>query len=411
MKAETIRKVDVWIGKPLCWLLTRWRKFTEIDEQVPARPKKILLFKMTEQGATVLAWRAMQRAIEMVGRENVYFWVFAENRPILDMMGMIPRENVIAIDASSLWSAARDVIKSLGRIRQLGIDATVDMEFFARSSAVLGYLTGAKMRAGLHRFTTEGPYRGDLMTHRVEHNPYLHVSMAYLVLVESLLRDPRERPLAKMPVPDLDLSPPKLEISQEDVQRVQMILQETGGYVPSGPIVLLNPNASDMLPLRRWESSRFIELARKILEENAGATVVFTGGKGEREGAEKLASEVGSHRCISLAGKTALRELFALYSISRVLVTNDSGPGHFSSLTDIHAIVLFGPETPKVFGPIGKNALPVWTGIACSPCVNAMNHRVSPCNNNVCMQMITVEQVYRLVKRTLNSCTELPPPV
>jgi ADP-heptose:LPS heptosyltransferase len=403
MKAETIRKVDVWIGKPLCWLLTRWRKFTEMDKALNDKPRKILLIKMTEQGATVLAWRAMERAIQMVGRENVYFWVFEENRPILDMMGMIPPENVIAINSGSLGSAGRDVIASLLKIRLLGIDATVDMEFFARSSAVLGYLTGAKKRVGLHRFTTEGPYRGDLMTHRVEHNPYLHVSMAYLVLVECLLRDPRETPMAKMAVPELDLQPPKLVIRKEDVEGVQEVLRVTGGYLPSGPIVLLNPNASDMLPLRRWESSRFVELARRILGEFPEATVLFTGGKRESEAAEQLAQEVESNRCFCVAGKTTLRQLFALYSISKVLVTNDSGPGHFSSLTDIAAIVLFGPETPRVFGPVGRNARAVWAGIACSPCVNAMNHRVSPCNNNVCMQMIGVEQVYRMVKTAITT--------
>ena len=385
----------------MCWLLTRWRKFTALDGDANEKPTKILLIKMTEQGATVLAWRAMERAIHMVAGENVYFWVFEENRPILDMMAMIPPENVIAIDAKSLWSAARDVIGSILKIRRLGIDATVDMEFFARSSAVLGYLTGAKTRVGLHRFTTEGPYRGDLMTHRVEHNPYLHVSMAYLVLVECLLRDPRETPMPKMAVPEMDLQPPKLAIREDDVKSVREVLRNVGGYIPIGPIVLLNPNASDMLPLRRWESARFVELARRILSEFADSTIVFTGGKSERDAAEKLAEEIGSDRCFCVAGKTTLRELFALYSISKVLVTNDSGPGHFSALTDIAAIVLFGPETPRVFGPVGHNARSVWAGIACSPCVNAMNHRVSPCDNNVCMQMIAVEQVYGLVRDVL----------
>ena len=38
--------------------------------------QKILLIKMIEQGATVLAYRAIERAVEMVGRENVYFMGF-----------------------------------------------------------------------------------------------------------------------------------------------------------------------------------------------------------------------------------------------------------------------------------------------------------------------------------------------
>jgi hypothetical protein len=31
-----------------------------------------------------------------------------------------------------------------------------------------------------------------------------------------------------------------------------------------------------------------------------------------------------------------------------------------------------------------------------------MNHRFSPCNNNVCMQMISVDQVYELVRGRLD---------
>ena len=33
----------------------------------------------------------------------------------------------------------------------------------------------------------------------------------------------------------------------------------------AGPIVVLNPNASDLLPLRKWETARFGELATRIL--------------------------------------------------------------------------------------------------------------------------------------------------
>ena len=82
-----------------------------------------------------------------------------------------------------------------------------------------------------------------------------------------------------------------------------------------------------------------------------------------------------------------------------VLVTNDSGPGHFSSMTDITSIVLFGPETPDVFGPLGPHTHVVRSNLACSPCVNVYNHRFSPCTNNVCMQQIEVDEVYQTGRR------------
>jgi hypothetical protein len=39
-------------------------------------------------------------------------------------------------------------------------------------------------------------------------------------------------------------------------------------------------------------------------------------------------------------------------------------------------------------------AIALWAGIACSPCANAYNNRQSVCRNNLCMQAITVDDVF-----------------
>jgi ADP-heptose:LPS heptosyltransferase len=93
-------------------------------------------------------------------------------------------------------------------------------------------------------------------------------------------------------------------------------------------------------------------------------------------------------------------ELPALYHLAHVMVTNDSGPGHFSSVTPLPTIVLFGPETPALYGSLGKS-IPIFAGLACSPCVSAANHRKTPCTNNLCMQAITVPQVMSAMKKWL----------
>ena len=120
-----------------------------------------------------------------------------------------------------------------------------------------------------------------------------------------------------------------------------------------------------------------------------------------RVAAEAIAARRSVPSAISLPAQTTLRELIVLYAMADVLVTNDSGPGHFSSLTDITSVVLFGPETPAVFGPLAPNAHVLRADIACSPCVNPFNHRFSPCNDHVCMRMITVDMVYERVHQRL----------
>jgi ADP-heptose:LPS heptosyltransferase len=347
-----------------------------------------------------LAYRAIKRAVEKVGKENVYFWVFRENRFILDLLDLVPRENVLVIRTNRALILFYDLLRTAWTARRLGIDATVDMEFFSRASAILAFLTGARHRVGLHGFTSEGPYRGDLLTHRVQYNPFLHVAAAYDLLVQTLDRDPKEVPLPKMIDPAEDYSPPLFIPQEEEVQKVQGTLDRLAGRTVDRPIVLLNPNASDLLPLRRWPTDRFIELGRTIIANHPEVTLAITGAPEEADAARAIAAQIAP-TVLTLAGETTLHGLIVLYTIADVLVTNDSGPGHFSSMTNIASIVLFGPETPMVFGPLGRHTHVVRTDIACSPCVNAFNHRFSPCNNNVCMQMIEVDNVYRLVSEQL----------
>jgi ADP-heptose:LPS heptosyltransferase len=280
------------------------------------------------------------------------------------------------------------------------------MEFFSRASAVLAFLTGAQRRVGLHRFTSEGPYRGDLLTHRVQYSPYQHTAAAYYLLIETLRADTRQVPLPKLPQPAIDFSPEPFQPSEQEVITVQATLDRLAGAPVRRPIVLLNPNASDLLPLRKWATERFIELGQRIAAEHPDVTLAITGAPSEAEPAQRIAAAI-SPQVLCLAGHTALRELIVLYTMADILVTNDSGPGHFASMTPISSIVLFGPETPALFGPLGRNTEVVWSRLTCSPCVNAFNHRFSPCNDNVCMQEITVDQVYDLVGQRLGRAPKL----
>ena len=394
MRATTIRFLDYWLGVPACAFLTVVRSIAGRTEA--RKPERLLFLKFIEQGATVLAQDAIARATRAVGRENVFFCVFESNRAILDVIGTVPSTNIICIRDQSLSTFVVDFLTAAMAIRHHRIDTVIDMEFFSRASAIFAFLTGAATRVGLHRFTGELPYRGNLMTHRIQYLPQLHISMQYSILVEAAFHDPLDEPLLKIPLEHIRStsiqSPPTFTPTSDEVAGMRARL----GAV-TGPIVVLNPNASDLLPLRKWETSRFGELATRILHTYPGALVVLTGAPSEQAIAEALCRSLASPRVISVAGRTSLRELLTLYTLATVLVTNDSGPGHFASLTPVHAIVLFGPETPRLFGPLAPATTVIWKELACSPCVSVFNHRLSPCRNNVCMQSITVDEVFDAV--------------
>ena len=94
-----------------------------------------------------------------------------------------------------------------------------------------------------------------------------------------------------------------------------------------------------------------------------------------------MCARTGSDRCINFAGAMSQEQLPALYTLALLMVTNDSGPGHFAAVTRMPTFVLFGPETPALYGPLG-NTTPIFAGLACSPCVSAANHRKTPCVDN-----------------------------
>src|SRR6266481_8045307 len=272
----TLQRTDRWVGVPLCAILTLLRRIFEcVRRPGPHQVRRILFVKFAEQGSTVLAYPAIRRAIDMVGPENVYFVVFEDNRFILDAMDVIPEGNVITIATHSLFGFTLSTLRSVHRVRKIRVDAVIDMEFFTRFSAMLTFATGAKTRVGFHTFFGDGPYRGDLMTHRLLYNPHLHTSQMFEAMVEALTRDPAM-------LPTFDFKPPatqpfaKFNPAPGEAAEVDALLQRENPQIGSAPLILLNPNASDLLPLRRWPPGRYIELARRLLERYPDLFIGFT---------------------------------------------------------------------------------------------------------------------------------------
>jgi ADP-heptose:LPS heptosyltransferase len=174
------------------------------------------------------------------------------------------------------------------------------------------------------------------------------------------------------------------------------------GRAPHSPLVILNANASDLIPQRRWPIERYAALARMLIDE-MNAAIVLTGTKPEFGRIEALRRQIGPGPVANLAGQTSVAELIGLYSFASLLVTNDSGPAHFASTTDIPTLALFGPETPRLFGPLGERQEALYLGLACSPCVSVYNQKRSPCGDNQCLKQITVEQAMQAARRLLTS--------
>lgn len=406
MKVDFMRRVDYWIGVPLCLILsilTLPGRFLNRREQIVSR--NVLFIELSEMGSALLVDPAMKKMQRQAGA-NLFFVIFAKNKPSLQLLNTVPEENIFGIRDDSFLTLTIDTLRFLVWTRRNQIDTLIDLELFARITALLGILCGAGKRVGFHAFHNEGLYRGAFLTHRVGYNPHLHIAKNFVALVNAALATEKELPFSKQPVSDDEIQIDKAEIDDSRKQAMRDKLTALGSvYHPDRhKLLIINPNASELLIQRRWMPEYYAELIRMVLDDFPDIVVVITGAPSERNEAQQLKASVGSDRCLNIAGELAFLELPVLYSISHCMVTNDSGPGHFSAVTDLPTFVIFGPETPRLYGSLG-NSQPIYAGLACSPCVSAANHRKTPCTDNQCLKVIKPADVYPLIQPVLASDT------
>ena len=74
--------------------------------------------------------------------------LFAKNREVVELLGVVPPQNIIAINDSSMGSFISDTLRGMCRMRRLKFDAVIDCELFSRISSILAFLSGAAVRVG-----------------------------------------------------------------------------------------------------------------------------------------------------------------------------------------------------------------------------------------------------------------------
>lgn len=398
-----MRAIDYWFGVPLCFLLTlvTWPFLRRTPPS--SAPKRILFIELSEMGSAILADPAMRKAVRLWDAE-LHFVIFRKNAVSLALLNTIPAANIRTLREDSLFTLALDTLGFLWWVRRRRIDTVVDLELFSRFTALLTGLSGAANRVGFYRFHSEGLYRGQLLTHRVAYNPHHHIAKNFIALINALAGPAEEVPFSKTRVEDHEIALPRIRPAEREAEAMRSRVADAFPGFEAGRhrLVLFNPGSSDMLPQRRWPPAHFAALARHVLARWPDAIILITGLGGEAAEAESLKGMVGDARMVNFAGRTALTELAWLYGIATLMVTNDSGPAHFASVSDMPTIVLFGPETPALYGPLG-NAKTISAGLACSPCVSAANHRKTACHDPVCMAAIPPERVLAEVAVVLDA--------
>jgi heptosyltransferase-1 len=146
---------------------------------------------------------------------------------------------------------------------------------------------------------------------------------------------------------------------------------------------------------RRWATSKYAELSQKLKDE-LHADIVLVGGKeggsSEKGLNEEIIAKAGV-RIIDMAGKVTLKELCAFLKMCKVFVGNEAGPVHIATALNVNSIAILGPTNAKCTGPYNGSTKIIQHKVDCQPCRNRN------CKNPICMQAITVEEVFKEVKK------------
>ena len=396
MKLQTQRFIDRWVGQLLCAVVSAWVRFTGLfgaPALLGTAPKNILVILLSEMGSIVLAGPMFAQLRRQYPGAAIHILQLKKNQEVSKLLQLTQAENMHSLDDSSGGSLIRDILTISLHMRRLGLDAVIDCELFSRVSALLSFSTGAPVRVGFTPHTQEGLYRGSFINHAIPYNPYQHISKQFLSLVDALNSQgsmPRNKAGAIRALPvDTELS-------------VAFVATELAAYrqkvaadhpTTTGRKLVLLYAGGGILPERAWPADHYARVAQGLCA--AGYAVGLIGLKDDAQLAKDLQAKIRSEFCIDLTGYTrSIRELLMLFHAAELLITNDGGPGHFATLTPIQTMVFFGPETGKLYGPLGTRNSVLESGIACSPCLSAYNHRLTFCDgDNQCLKRIAPDPV------------------
>lgn len=269
-----------------------------------------------------------------------------------------------------------------GQLRNSKFDVCFDFSLDHRYS-LLSFLSGIKKRIG---FDYRG--RGKLLTHKLPLSSYdgKHVAQYYLELLRFIGIEPKESGLSFCPNAKFLAESAKILAKFGINSDNLLIVMAPGGGASWGIDA----------GIKHWPAERFAELADR-LKKSYKAQIVIIGDKAELEISQRILGLVKEEGTIDLTGKTDIRELLALISLSDLLVSNDGGPMHMAVAARTKSVSMFGPVDERVYGPFSQSRrhIAVKKDLSCRPCYR--NFRLARCKlGRICLNSITADEVFKV---------------
>ncbi len=141
---------------------------------------------------------------------------------------------------------------------------------------------------------------------------------------------------------------------------------------------------------KNWKKENFLEVYRRLSEKREGYVVL---GYAEEHMKDFWYRNVPHKKIVNSPDMDILMRYI---SKTGLYIGNDSGISHLFAASSVTSIVIFGPTSPLLWSPRGKNVRIIYKGIDCSPC--SLPERRN-CEKKVCLESITVEEVTEILRR------------
>ena len=144
---------------------------------------------------------------------------------------------------------------------------------------------------------------------------------------------------------------------------------------------------------KRWPSSSYFSLMRRILE--SGRSIVVLGSNSDGVHYDEIQKSFGNEeKILNLVGKTSISDLMSIVPRLSAVIANDSALIHFAAAYNVPTLAVFGPTVPQMgFYPQSENSVVSQVDLSCRPC-GLHGHHHCPLQHFKCMNDISVDRVF-----------------
>lgn len=367
-RTELQKQIDRVVGIPLVLLAAAIRACVPSAHRTrarPARPQRILLIKLWGLGNLTMILPIARRIKACDPEVEIDLLTLEQNREFA--IGMSELENVHTLDPQGFVPA--ELLSLARRLRNRRYDLVLDFEQFLRASALLTYLARPAYSVG---FATPRQWRHHAYDAVVPLDPHRHMLYGFRAIAREGGIDIDDRPERYVP----------RAVAASRRVRARM----HGWRHGSRPLVVLHVGSGDNFIGRRWPTQRFARFADLAIAR-FGAEIVFTGTRHEVDlVAEARRAMLGPS--VDFSGRLSTIELIELIAQADLVVSNDTAPVHFAAALGVPQIAIYGPNTPRLYGPLSERARVLYRALSCSPCITNTNAKTSFCGRPLCVRTI-----------------------